>query len=316
VKIRKQERIENVVTWSSFVLAVVIAMGIFFAKVESPVDEYGGIIGLVLVLVLLGLLSSALGITAGWQVYGWFIPIYRPSNTDGLSALRDYLNWGGSIRRLPRGDAWDLYHWIRQKQEEYQAGDLPVALQHRLENIDGWVWDFDQLWEWRDEDEEAMGLLARYIAATATADVPLHWIEMPPCWEMEGNLDAGFALGRWARRVRGRFWADELPPGVVMRLESLVAWHWGWGEFEYGFHHLEKYVAREGTALVPNGHVEQNTNLWCSKGHEEHHFHLGDWVDSQRRSYWRHDVTYQTPNGLDLVERLESLRGWVWRLIN
>ena len=70
-----------------------------------------------------------------------------------------------------------------------------------------------------------------------------------------------------------------------------VPWRGKEAAWEAGFVSLGKYFAREGHAIVPSSHTEND-------------FNLGQWVRLQRRAKERFST--------ERLSRLESLPGWTW----
>jgi hypothetical protein len=87
-----------------------------------------------------------------------------------------------------------------------------------------------------------------------------------------------------------------LAPDRIARLEALPGWSWDpfADQWKEGFRHLDRFVKREGHALVPKRHVEGSDYL------------LGSWVSNQRTAYRTGKLTS------DQVARLEAVRGWIW----
>ena len=92
----------------------------------------------------------------------------------------------------------------------------------------------------------------------------------------------------------------------IERLESLKGWSWSpyKDDWEEGFSCLEKYVAREDHAKVPARHIEDD-------------YSLGSWVSRQRLRKRNGDLPkhQRKVRGIlskEQIERLESLKGWVW----
>ena len=82
--------------------------------------------------------------------------------------------------------------------------------------------------------------------------------------------------------------ASALP---ILARTAWLAWNSLDVAWEDGFATLEKYVAREGNAGVPDTHIEDG-------------FNLGTWVGTQR--------SRRGSSSLQRISRLESLPGWVW----
>jgi hypothetical protein len=99
----------------------------------------------------------------------------------------------------------------------------------------------------------------------------------------------------WVFNRRRDYRRGRLDAERVGRLEAFSGWAWDAQEakWEEGFLSLKHYVAREGHARVPIGHVEDG-------------YRLGGWVKTQLRFYRTGRLTEER------ASQLESLRGWTW----
>ncbi len=103
----------------------------------------------------------------------------------------------------------------------------------------------------------------------------------------------GFGLGVWVESQRRSYKRGSLPEDLAQRLEALPAWSWEAKADDWwrAYKELEKFVAREGHAKVP-------------QDHREGQFGLGAWVSHQRGSRSR--------MAEDRRHALEALTGWQW----
>jgi hypothetical protein len=105
----------------------------------------------------------------------------------------------------------------------------------------------------------------------------------------------GIHLGGWIGKQRAEYKGGHLPKDKVKRLENLNGWSWDPFEDQWNnsYRELESFVRAHGHTLVrasyrPNG------------------VRLARWISKQRAKY-RHGQLSK-----DKVERLESLKGWLW----
>jgi len=113
------------------------------------------------------------------------------------------------------------------------------------------------------------------------------------------HVEDGFALGRWVvsqRSTRGKQSLKDRPDRLA-KLDALKdkGWRWkAWTEkWEEMFALLERFVEREGRAVVPSTHVEEGK-------------HLGQWVANVRQFHRRGELSEEREG------RLERLPGWSW----
>jgi hypothetical protein len=151
----------------------------------------------------------------------------------------------------------------------------------------------------------------------------------------------GLSLGQWCSEQRSLYGRGKLSDECVERLQALPGWEWDRHDanWEYMFTLLQRFVAREGTALVPREHLEEGKPLgrWVRKqrdvykgvhgggrlrkrqwkswslsrgGHGGLVVMLGQWVGNQRQRYRCRWMQAHRPQR---IARLEALRGWTWR---
>jgi superfamily II DNA or RNA helicase len=171
-----------------------------------------------------------------------------------------------------------LASWAITVRMSRKNGTLEQRYVDALESVPHWNWD-----PFVDQWNELFELLETFVSREGHA--------LPKA----NHFENGVALGSWVSTQRARQRRRILPDEQRLRLESLPKWSWDpiadlW---ETSFDLLKQYIAREGTALVPHGHIESNINL-------------GSWVLIQRQFYKKDRMPK------DRVSRLESLAGWDW----
>ena len=131
------------------------------------------------------------------------------------------------------------------------------------------------------------GLLERHVQCNGTAAMA------------SSSVIDGFDLGQWCSEQRSLYFRGKLRDGCVERLQVLPGWEWDRHDanWEFMFTLLQRFAAREGTALVPREHLEEGRPL-------------GRWVRKQR------DVYKGVHGGGRLSKtqwkRLVALPGWTW----
>lgn len=108
-------------------------------------------------------------------------------------------------------------------------------------------------------------------------------------------VEGGFPLEDWIGARRSAYRRGKLRPAQIAALEAVPDWTWDPIEdlFSQSLRALRTFVAREGNARVPVGHIEAGVRI-------------GSWVASRRAD---HEAKKLTPNR---VAVLEALPGWTW----
>ncbi len=113
------------------------------------------------------------------------------------------------------------------------------------------------------------------------------------------HVEEGYRLGRWVVKQRSRLRFRQRGEFAERRcrLETLPGWLWDTSEadWEDGFAHLERFVARERHARVPKEH--------CGDG-----YRLGAWVGVQRAGARKGTLRSERR------ARLEALPLWTWEV--
>lgn len=195
--------------------------------------------------------------------------------------LEAHIEAGGSAAPetslvLPDGTA--IGRWVTAQRALKRRGGLRSERVRALEDLPGWVWD-----ELEDRWHKAFAVMSNWVVETGSAEVP----------GRASHMD--FALGPWVTRQRRAKATGRLPQDRVQALESLPGWVWDSTEERWlqGHAVLLRWVAQNGTADVRNQHVQNG-------------YPLGRWVEAQRLSYKRGQLT---PTA---VASLEALPGWSW----
>lgn len=107
----------------------------------------------------------------------------------------------------------------------------------------------------------------------------------------------GYQLGTWINNQRSLKAKHNLSADRTMRLEALPGWTWQArdDQWEEGFDHLRAYVAKHGSARVPQSHRTVDE------------FRLGGWVATQRIQF--EEGSFNP----DRQRQLEELPGWAWK---
>jgi superfamily II DNA or RNA helicase len=220
-----------------------------------------------------GTLSEAIRVRLE-AVPGWSWDARDNAFEEGFGYLLAYAAHKGHARPPASHveSGFPLGRWVSKRRSSKDR--MPPWHQERLEALDGWEWNARE-----DGFERGLMHLRAFTERMGHA--------RPLFTHKEGD----FPLGGWVVARRGD--QEQLSEDQRAKLEALPGWVWNTFEnrFEQGMRHLEAYVRREGTTLVPTSHVEGE-------------FKLGRWVIERRVA-----VHNMPP---DQRARLERLPGWAW----
>jgi hypothetical protein len=213
---------------------------------------------------------------------GWIWDVHEEKWEEGFSYLERFVKRQGHARVPATHKAADGYRlgvWVSYQRTAYANGRLAANRIARLEALPGWIWDVHE-----EKWEEGFSYLERFVKRQGHARVAV------------SHAENGYRLGQWVGVQRNTYAKGQLAPDRIARLEALPGWSWDpfADQWKEGFRHLDRFVKREGHALVPKRHVEGSDYL------------LGSWVSNQRTAYRTGKLTS------DQVARLEAVRGWIW----
>jgi hypothetical protein len=209
------------------------------------------------------------------SVSGWSWDPFTEAWERAHTALVKFANREGHARvpRYHREDGIKLGDWVAEQRGN--RSKISDERRVRLEALAGWTWNAVEA-SWMAH----LDLLRAWAAKEGHSRVPVDCVE------------DGMKLGQWTRLRRREH--KRLSPERQALLEAIQGWYWG-SSFDQAwsqkFDVLKKFVAREGHALAPGGHVEDGIKL-------------GGWVREQR--------TERENLPLERIEKLESLPGWSW----
>jgi hypothetical protein len=213
---------------------------------------------------------------------GWVWLPYERKWEEGTARIAAFVREHGHAR-IPQthvtAEGFQLGAWAKIQRGEYRRGKLRSDRQHFLEALPGWEWEPDKA-KWRIGFEN----LVRFAKREGHAQVPA------------GHIEGAYPLGQWVTVQRQAFRKRTLGDDRARLLVGVPGWLWDPFEasWQEGRTSLERYVLREGHALVPQKHQEQG-------------FPLGTWVARQRRNYLTGKLSDER------LRFLRSVRGWVWR---
>jgi superfamily II DNA or RNA helicase len=193
--------------------------------------------------------------------------------------LENYCNAEGDClvpRSYKTKDGFKLGSWLSTQRARQDT--MTVGRRHRLENLKGWSWDAVV-----DGWEQGYSHLENYCKAEGDCLVPRSHV-----------TNGGFKLGHWVNNLRAD--KENLSSDRRRRLESLKGWTWDPHAYAWdqGYARLKTYSEAEGNCLVSAKHITKDG------------FKLGNWVSNQRA---KKDVLTA-----ERLHRLESLRGWAWKV--
>lgn len=196
----------------------------------------------------------------------------------GFAALETFVAREGHalVPRDHREDDYPLGAWVGEQRN--RRDDIDRTRRERLQTLPGWSFaPHEDTWERHFE------ALQRFIAREGHAGVPTDHIE------------EGLPLGSWVIRHRLERKSGRVPADRVARLSALPGWMWDTRDARWAKHlaALHAFVAREGHARVPSGHVEDEVKL-------------GAWVVAVRARRKTGDLDHAR------ADELEALPGWAW----
>jgi superfamily II DNA or RNA helicase len=195
--------------------------------------------------------------------------------------LERYLDEHGDAR-VPddyQVDGHLLGRWAQHQRTLYRSGRIEPRSVSELERLPGWSWSpRDESWE------EGIERLLAFVKRNGHALVS------------QGHVEEGYPLGRWVSKQRHAP-RSERDNDRYRRLSELPGWSWDVLDFQWenGFAALLSFLAREGHATVPEGHVENGNKL-------------ASWVARQRFDHSRGRLSEER------TERLEAMPTWQWNL--
>lgn len=211
---------------------------------------------------------------------GWIWSRSAANFEEGLKALDSFIAREGHAR-VPTAhveEGFRLGQWVHNRQAYYLVGRVPAWQIEELEARPEWVWDLmaARLEAWLE-------LLRQYVEREGDALVP------------GKHKEAGHKLGQWVNGRRTDYQRGKLDKGLARQLEALPGWSWTPRKESHRPYlaALDRFIAREGHALVQATHVEGKVNL-------------GAWVSNQRAQYKRGRLEK------DRIRDLERRRGWSW----
>ena len=206
---------------------------------------------------------------------GWTWNTRESAWSEGMRHLNAYVLREGHAR-VPGGHVeggFNLGRWLIT--QRFHRAQLSAERQSLLAALPGWSWDLHQ-----DTWDNAYDALLAYVTRESHARVPDTWEE------------AGVRLGRWVVKQRSK--RNQLSADRVARLDIIPGWSWrphaDW--WEDGFNALVSFAEREGTAVVPPGHIEDGIRL-------------GQWASVQRDN--------RSTMSRERSARLEAVPEWTWQ---
>ena len=211
------------------------------------------------------------------SIEGWVWGVLDERWERGFSELSVYaFNQGNCIVPFDYSSesGFKLGSWVLNQRN--LENKIDPDRKKRLEGLPKWIWNtHDEIWI------EKIKRLREYVAIHGDALVPQNYLT-------SDGFKLGYAVGMFRQR------RERLPKYQVEQLESLKGWCWDKYDAQWNssFDELLRFFNANGTALVPSKYVAPNG------------FHLGRWTTTQRKN--KDQLTQ------DRVERLESLKGWLW----
>jgi len=210
---------------------------------------------------------------------GWIWSVRDYQWEYGFKELKKYENLKGNCL-VPFSheteDGYGLGKWVDKQRQ--RKGKLPKDRIKRLNSLNGWVWNTREVaWE------------NGYQHLLMFGEENEHYL-VPRGFKSKD----GYNLSSWVNNQRGK--KKTLSKDRIKRLNSLNGWVWNSKEYawEVAFNYMKEYAKKNGNCLVPVAHETEDG------------YALGRWVNKQRTS--------RKTMSKDRKKRLESIKGWVWKV--
>ena len=175
-----------------------------------------------------------------------------------------------------------LGDWV-QTQRQIRKGKRTFGslTQQQIERLDS----IGMVWETRSETAWAKGLEAARRYHQKYGDLRV----------LSGYKDeSGFALGKWMQGIRNRYHSGALTPDQITEMETLnIDWNMVDSRWEHGYAEAVAYYEKHGNLEFPKHYVAKSG------------FYLGRWLENQRASYLKGELSN------DKIQRLEAI-GMLW----
>jgi len=205
---------------------------------------------------------------------GWTWDVLEDNWQQHYNALKGFAERKGHARAPQRHieNGLRLGQWVAvQRTSQEKMSPERIGL---LEALPGWSWN-----PYTDRWERAYAVLVKFTHREGHAAVP------------KEHVEDGVRLGEWV--INQRVKRDKMPDELRHRLEALPRWSWDarGDRWNRNLVLLRQFQQREGHALVPQGHMEDDVNL-------------GSWVNEQRNKEKTMKAERKT--------LLNSVPGWSW----
>ena len=193
---------------------------------------------------------------------------------EGFNKLQKFIKREGHniVERSHKEDGFPLGNWVRT-QRAYKN----TISSEQIEKLDaiGFIWDVADK-QWKDGINKLMKFKERE----------------GHCMVPRAYKESEFPLGNWVGTQRNN--KNNLTIERIQQLDDLMfIWDVRSAMWENGFSKLQQFKEREGNCMVPQGHKENS-------------FHLGNWVNNQRKQWENLNP--------ERLKRLNAL-GFVWDIL-
>jgi superfamily II DNA or RNA helicase len=210
----------------------------------------------------------------------WSWSPFKDDWTRNLSLLQKFIEVNGHARVSLEDilDGVKIGTWVSNLKSKYKAGKLSSEQIETLENSHpSWTWTLlDQQWE------EFFSFLEDFKKAHGHCNVG-----------SKGKSKEERALYEWVNTQRKRFKQGKLPEARRGRLEAIGFSFVPIDPWMESYEMLQRYVIREGNAVIPTNHIEDD-------------FFLGRWASTQRGKFRKKELSQEQ------IKLLEKLKGWDW----
>jgi superfamily II DNA or RNA helicase len=203
----------------------------------------------------------------------------RSDNFDVV--LEQVITWVDKYGKIPSQHSKDktekqLGRWSNNRRCDKKKGSLADDKIEKLELIDGWYWDRDDLFD--EMCEQLNAWVNKY------GKIPSYG----------SNNKTEQQRGSWASSRRAEKKKGSLTDDKIKKLELIKGWYW---EKEDPFDEMCEQV---------DTWVNKNGKIPSSRSKDKTEKQLGNWVSRQRQDKKKVSLTN------DKIKKLELIKGWYW----
>jgi superfamily II DNA or RNA helicase len=207
--------------------------------------------------------------------------------SDSFDVVCEQLNaWVNIYDKIPSMNSKDktekqLGNWASDQRKYKKKGSLADDKIKKLELIDGWYWDRDDLF---DETCEQL-------------DTWVNKYGKIPSDKSKDKTEKQF--GKWASNRRTDKKIGKLDEDKIKKLELIKGWYWGFGV-------VKKFISFDEMCEQINAWVSTYIRIPISTSKDKTEKQLGSWASNKRTDKKQGSLS------VDKIRKLELIKGWFW----